>query len=284
MAYRIQYIPAPEAAMDDQLNPPDGLTATPVVNGVYLEWQHSAVGTAYANQLHIYQLFVSATNDRTNATLLAETAVPNFMHIIQTVRTFFCWVRARMNGRYSEWLPTSPSADVNATANQTNTNDLANEAAQSIVQVAAVDSHVFGGGYFSPSGPYFTTVAIAAATIVNNTAGVVTGDFRTADCFRWIQRALHSLDSIFRRRLSNNVGSGDVYEGSYIPFAGDPNSVSSIYPAFQEKTANRIVTVPAGITASVKVVGIIFGPGGVVTATPKLQFANATVKAKLIKR
>lgn len=117
VAYRIQYIPGVETAQEDDVTAPAALTVTAVVGGNLLSWS-SANQILSQGAIPVFQIYASVDNDRTNSTLVAETASTYYLHGLNNQIGYYYWVRKRIGGQFSGWHPESSTAGIASNANQ----------------------------------------------------------------------------------------------------------------------------------------------------------------------
>lgn len=112
VAYRIQYIPGSETAQEDNaLLPPSGLAAVSVLNGIELSWVRND------RRLPV-EIYASLDNDRTNAVEIAEVYASKFTYTVQTVDSFYFWIRGRdvQSDLATDWYPVSSTGGVRGSA------------------------------------------------------------------------------------------------------------------------------------------------------------------------
>lgn len=108
-----------------------GLAATATLKGILLTWTALQDATLFA-----VEVWSSATNDRTAATLLATVTNNYFLHTgLDSGTTVYYWVRSKNTyGRTDgAWTPVSSTAGVSATTLLAQTEDLNANAATSVV-------------------------------------------------------------------------------------------------------------------------------------------------------
>jgi hypothetical protein len=119
-AHRIQYIPIPQDAENDDDPRPSAPTNVRAANGYQaniITWTSPDL-----DSFDVIEVFASIDNDRTNAVKSGETRASSFTHDLPLGGLRYYWVRAKINpvsGRppvFSEWAPISPTTGLGSNA------------------------------------------------------------------------------------------------------------------------------------------------------------------------
>lgn len=113
-ALRIQYLPASETPEGDTESAPpplSNLTTVSVVGAIAV-----TAAAPPPEQWDVIEYYAAVTNDRTGATLANRSRATTFNHGFSAATTRYYWARTRLEGRVSEWYPSSVTGGVVGTS------------------------------------------------------------------------------------------------------------------------------------------------------------------------
>lgn len=119
---------------------PTNFTVTGTVGGVTLKWSEANDDEAFGAEV-----WSSTTNNRANATKIAEVAVGSYYHELAAGTTRYYWIRGKNTYGYTtgNWVPASATGGTIGISPGAGTNDIAVGAVSNVIFTGSYD----GGGY-----------------------------------------------------------------------------------------------------------------------------------------
>lgn len=243
-----------------------GLAATATLKGILLTWT-----ALQGSKLFAVEVWSSATNDRTAATLLWTVTSNYYLHAGLTSNTArYYWVRAKnIYGRTDGvWTPVSATAGVTATTLLAQTADLNVNAATTVV-MAQSNSALIQTMYdtyesvlrytFSGTGNTFVIDAQHLSNLVVSTIGTA-GKLASTQLVEMIEHTIYSVGTISVTNGSAIVtGAGTTWVGNVV--AGNlvtmPNGGRYVVQTVDTNGQITLTIAYAGATASAQIYYII---------------------------
>lgn len=250
-AARVQYLPYPaNAAEDANAEPaaPSGVTATGTAGGIVVGWVNNEPGA-------VVEVYASAANDRTGATLAGEVLGSSLFIPVTAGQTRYFWLRARLaNGARSAWVNGGAALETETNITATATAGSPGEPGLSVAEIlcyrrsATAPATPTGGSYnfatHALTPPSGWSAGIPAGTdpcYVSITTAVVTDPAGTDSTLTWSAPVLvfqdgtdgtdgQAVDMVFRRSAtqpstpaaSSGVPAGWYTDVNSVPAGADP--------------------------------------------------------------